>query len=61
MNRSKGGIPDDMPEVALTGAPLGMARCSNRPACAPSTREALRMVEQGGVRIDGDCRVATRR
>ena len=51
--RARGGIPDDIPEVALTGAPLGIAQLLKQAGLAPSTSEALRNVEQGGVRIDG--------
>jgi tyrosyl-tRNA synthetase len=53
VNRSKGGIPDDIPEVALGGAPLGVAQLLKAAGLCPSTSEALRMVDQGGVRLDG--------
>ena len=53
VNRSKGGIPDDVPEVSLTGAPLGIGQLLKQANLCASTSEALRMVEQGGVRIDG--------
>ena len=53
VNRSKGGIPDDVPEVALSGAPLGIGQLLKQAGLCASTSEALRMVEQGGVRIDG--------
>ncbi len=53
VNRSKGGIPDDIPDVALSGAPLGIAQLLKQANLCASTSEALRMVEQGGVRIDG--------
>lgn len=52
-NRAKGGIPDEIPEVSLTGAPLGIGQLLKQANLCPSTSEALRMVEQGGVRIDG--------
>ncbi|MGN6389667.1 MAG: S4 domain-containing protein, partial [Burkholderiaceae bacterium] len=52
VNRSKGGIPDDIPEVRLTGAPLGIGQLLKQAGLCASTSEALRMVEQGGVRID---------
>ncbi|HWT72878.1 MAG TPA: tyrosine--tRNA ligase [Oxalicibacterium sp.] len=52
-NRAKGGIPDDIPEVALSGAPLGIGQLLKQANLCASTSEALRMVEQGGVRIDG--------
>jgi tyrosyl-tRNA synthetase len=53
VNRSKGGIPDDIPEVALTGAPAGIANILKNAGLCASNGEAMRMVEQGGVRIDG--------
>ncbi len=53
INRSRGGIPDDIPEVAVSGAPMGIGALLKRASLVPSTTEGLRMVEQGGVRIDG--------
>ena len=52
-NRARGGIPDDVPEVALAGAPLGIGQLLKLAHLCPSSSDALRMVEQGGVRIDG--------
>ncbi|WP_132260178.1 tyrosine--tRNA ligase [Paucimonas lemoignei] len=52
-NRARGGIPDDVPEVSLSGAPLGIGLLLKQANLCASTSEALRMVEQGGVRIDG--------
>lgn len=53
INRAKGGIPDDLAEVTLTGAPLGIGQLLKQANLCPSSSDALRMVEQGGVRIDG--------
>ena len=53
VNRSKGGIPDEVPEVTLSGAPLGVAQLLKQAGLCASTSEAMRMVDQGGVRIDG--------
>ncbi|HWZ48608.1 MAG TPA: tyrosine--tRNA ligase [Herbaspirillum sp.] len=53
VNRSKGGIPDDIAELALSGAPMGIGQLLKQANLCASTSEALRMVEQGGVRIDG--------
>jgi tyrosyl-tRNA synthetase len=53
VNRSKGGIPDEVPAVTLSGAPLGIGQLLKQAGLCPSTSDALRMVEQGGVRIDG--------
>jgi tyrosyl-tRNA synthetase len=52
-NRARGGIPDEIPEVSLSGAPLGIGQLLKQANLCASTSEALRMVEQGGVRIDG--------
>jgi tyrosyl-tRNA synthetase len=52
-NRARGGIPDDIAEVAVAGAPLGIGQLLKQAGLCASTSEALRMVEQGGVRIDG--------
>ncbi|MRX09729.1 tyrosine--tRNA ligase [Pseudoduganella sp. FT25W] len=53
VNRSKGGIPDDVPEVSLSGAPLGIPQLLKAAGLCPSTSEAMRMIDQGGVRLDG--------
>ncbi|EZP40795.1 Tyrosine--tRNA ligase [compost metagenome] len=53
VNRSKGGIPDDIPEVSLAGAPLGIPQLLKQAGLCPSTSEAMRKIDQGGVRIDG--------
>jgi len=52
INRSKGGVPDDIPEVSLEGAPLGIAQLLKQAGLAPSTSEGNRLIEGGGVRID---------
>ena len=52
-NRSKGGVPDEIPEVALTGAPLGIGALLKQANLAPSTSEANRLIDGGGVRVDG--------
>ena len=53
MNRSKGGIPDDIPEVSLSGAPLGIGALLKQANLAASGGEANRLIDGGGVRIDG--------
>ena len=53
VNRSRGGIPDEIAEVRLAGAPLGIGQLLKMANLCPSSSDALRMVEQGGVRIDG--------
>lgn len=53
INRSKGGVPDEIPEVSLPGAPLGIGSLLKSSGLAPSTSEANRLIEGGGVRVDG--------
>ena len=52
-HRAKGGIPDDIPEVQLSGAPMGLAALLKAANLVPSGSEANRNIEQNGVRIDG--------
>ncbi len=52
-NRAAGGVPDEIAEIALSGAPLAIGSLLKQAGLAPSTSEALRLVEQGGVRVDG--------
>jgi tyrosyl-tRNA synthetase len=52
-HRARGGVPDQIIEVALQGAPLGIGALLKQANLAPSGSEALRLVEQAGVRIDG--------
>jgi tyrosyl-tRNA synthetase len=57
INRSKGGVPDEIPELALAlaegGAPLGIGALLKQANLAPSSSEANRLIEGGGVRVDG--------
>lgn len=48
----QGAMPEDMPEVAARAGPI--ANVLKQSGLTPSTSEALRMIEQGGVRIDGE-------
>jgi tyrosyl-tRNA synthetase len=52
INRSKGGVPDDIPEVSLSGAPLGIGNLLKMAGLAPSGSEANRLIDGGGVRVD---------
>ncbi|WP_295981107.1 tyrosine--tRNA ligase [uncultured Variovorax sp.] len=52
INRSKGGVPDEIAEVSLSGAPLGIAQVLKQANLAPSTSEGNRLIDGGGVRID---------
>lgn len=51
-NRSKGGVPEEIPEVSLSGGPLGIGALLKQAGLAPSTSEAGRLIDGGGVRID---------
>jgi tyrosyl-tRNA synthetase len=53
INRSRGGIPDQMAELSLSGAPLAIGSLLKQAGLVPSTSEAMRLIDQGGVRIDG--------
>jgi len=53
-NRAKGGIPDEIPEVQLSGAPMGIAQVLKAAGLVASSSEGLRMIEQGGVRRSGE-------
>ena len=57
INRSKGGVPDEIPELALAladgGAPLGIGALLKQANLAPSTSEANRLIDGAGVRVDG--------
>ena len=52
IHRSKGGVPDEIPAVALSGAPLGIGQLLKQAGLAPSTSEANRLIDGGGVRVD---------
>ena len=52
-NRAKGGIPDDIAEITLAGAPMAIGALLKAANLVPSTSEALRLIDQGGVRVDG--------
>jgi tyrosyl-tRNA synthetase len=52
-NRARGGIPDEIAEVTLGGAPLGIGAVLKQANLAASTGEALRLVDGNGVRVDG--------
>ena len=52
INRSKGGVPDDIAEISLSGAPMGIGALLKSAGLAPSTTEAGRLIDGGGVRVD---------
>ncbi|MBI2958670.1 MAG: tyrosine--tRNA ligase [Betaproteobacteria bacterium] len=51
-----GAMPEDMPEVSLPGGgePMAIAQILKAARLTASTSEALRMIEQGGVRLNGE-------
>jgi tyrosyl-tRNA synthetase len=55
-SRHHGGIPDEMPEVTLiaSGTGIGITHLLKQAGLTPSTSDATRMIEQGGVRLDGE-------
>ena len=53
INRSRGGVPDEIPEVSLSGAPMGIGALLKAAGLAASSGEGNRLIEGGGVRIDG--------
>jgi len=50
--RAQGGVPDEIPEMAITGAPMGIAALLKQAGLAPSTSEANRLIDGNGVRVD---------
>ena len=54
--RSKGGIPDEVAEVAIeiTEASISVPQLLKQAGLVASTSEAMRAIEQGGVKLDGE-------
>ena len=52
----RGALPDDMPEMSLAtaGGTLPIAQVLKQAGLTASTSDALRMIEQGGVRLNGE-------
>jgi len=52
----KGQVPDDMPEITidLAGKTMAIANVMKAAGLVEGTTEALRLLKQGGVRIDGE-------
>jgi tyrosyl-tRNA synthetase len=51
--RARGGVPDRIDDLTLSGAPLGIGALLKQARLAASTSEALRLVDGRGVRVDG--------
>ncbi len=49
----QGAVPDDIDQITLEGAPLGITAVLKQAGLAPSSAEANRNIEQGGVKVDG--------
>ena len=54
--RSKGGIPDEVPEMTITidHDTIPVALLLKQAGLVPSTSEGLRSIDQGGVKLDGE-------
>jgi len=54
--RAKGGIPDDVPEVSVTieGSSIGIAQLLKLAGLVESSSEAMRAIDQGGVKLDSE-------
>ncbi len=51
----EGALPEAMPEIAVAAsAPILLVQVLKQTALTASTSEAMRMIDQGGVRIDGE-------
>ena len=52
---SRGGIPDQMPEVNVSATEGGIVvpQLLKQAGLVDSTSEAMRMIQQGGVKLDG--------
>ena len=62
-NRARGGVPDDIPEVALTladGLPLGIGALLKQASLVASTSEANRLIDQSGIRASTQMPSATK-
>ena len=52
-HRARGGVPDEIAEMSVVGAPMGIGALLKQANLAASTGEALRLVDGRGVRVDG--------
>ncbi|MBC7548157.1 MAG: tyrosine--tRNA ligase [Polaromonas sp.] len=52
INRSKGGVPEKIPELSVSGAPMGISALLKAAGLAASGGDATRLIEGGGVRVD---------
>ena len=52
INRSKGGVPDEIEERNIEGAPMGIAAVLKAVGLASTGGDATRLIDGGGVRVD---------
>ena len=52
INRSKGGVPDEIEERSISGAPMGIGAVLKAVGLASSGGDATRLIDGGGVRVD---------
>ena len=52
----QGALPEDMPEITVkfAGASIGVAQALKQAGLVESTSEAFRLIDAGGLKIDGD-------
>jgi tyrosyl-tRNA synthetase len=51
-HRARGGIPENVPEHSVIGAPISVTQLLKQIGLVPSSAEAIRNIEQGGVKIN---------
>jgi tyrosyl-tRNA synthetase len=52
INRSQGGVPDQIDAISIAGAPMGIGALLKAAGLAASGGDASRLIEGGGVRVD---------
>ena len=52
INRSKGGVPDEIEERRISGAPMAIGAVLKAVGLAASGGDATRLIDGGGVRVD---------
>ncbi len=52
-HRARGGVPDEIDSVSMSGAPMGIGALLKQANLAASTGEANRLIDGRGVRVDG--------
>ncbi len=50
----QGKMPDEMPQITLKTGDIAIANLLKQVGLTPSTSEAIRMIKQGAVKIDGE-------